>query len=240
MTPEEAAVASQDAVSNLTARFMLDPALYAYGASLGFPGMAYYAAGRGGVLGDVDALAVTNAFVFFNPELIAANWADMDKVMPRQDAAKEFAASAAKWADAHMPDDVDCATLAALAETVAAAASPADAPLFDGWRKLDAPTEPKAAAVHHMNSLRELRFAYHANAIRSAGIDPEEALRHRQPHMVAIFGWEPGDPKTPVAGDWEKAEAETDARMAEALGVLSPDELDTFVALANAALAGSA
>ena len=58
--------------------------------------------------------------------------------------------------------------------------------------------------------------------------------------MVPIFGWEPGEPKTPVAGDWDKAEAETDARMAEALAALSPEELDTFVALGNAAMAASA
>ena len=32
---------------------MTDPATYAYGAELGFEGMDFYVAGRGGALGDV-------------------------------------------------------------------------------------------------------------------------------------------------------------------------------------------
>ena len=46
---------------------MTDPATYAYGAELGFEGMDFYVAGRGGALGDVPADVVAAAFVFFAP-----------------------------------------------------------------------------------------------------------------------------------------------------------------------------
>jgi hypothetical protein len=241
MTPEEAAVASADAVSNLTARFMLDMATYQYGGSLGFPGMSFYAAGRGGVLGDVEAEAVTEAFVFFHPDNVKSNWDSTRDVMPRDKAAIEFQNCCTRWADEHIPDDIDAATLASLAQKVAAAADAANAPVFAGWRNLAPPESPKGAAAHHMNSLRELRFALHARAVLAQGIAPEDALRHRQPHMVAIFGW--GDPTetfAEIAADWNKAEEETNAGMAAALSVLNSDELDTFVALANAAYTASA
>ena len=241
MTPEEAAVASADAVSNLTARFMLDVATYQYGASVGFPGMSFYTAGRGGVLGDVDAEAVTEAFVFFHPDNVKANWEQTGDVMARADAAREFQQCCSQWAEEHIPDDVDAATLAALAQRVAAAADATNAPVFAGWRNLTPPESPKAAAAHHMNSLRELRFALHARAVLAQGIAPEDALRHRQPHMVAIFGWgDPTESSADIAADWNQAEDETNAGMAKALGVLGADELDQFVALANAAYAASA
>jgi hypothetical protein len=241
MTPEEAAVASADAVSNLTARFMLDMATYEYGGAIGFPGMSFYTGGRGGVLGDVEAKAVEEAFLFFHPDNIESNWAAAGNVMSREKAAQEFQNCCSKWCEDHIPDDIDCATLAALAKRVTEAADGTGAPVFEGWRKLAAPSSPKAAAGHYMNALRELRFALHANAIRKLGVHPHDAVSHRQPHMVGLFGW--GDVKEPspeAVASWDTAEAETNEGMAKALSVLSADELDTFVALANAAYNASA
>ena len=241
MTPEEAAVASAEAVSGLTARFMLDAATYIHGGSLGFEGMSFYGAGRGGVLGDVDAAAVTDAFVFFEPGNVQTQWDAGRAVMAPDKAALEFQGCAARWAEAHIPDDIDAATLASLAERVAAAADATDAPVFAGWRALPVPAGPKAAAIHHMNALRELRFARHGQAVLAQGIAPKDAVHHRQPHMFAIFGWgDPAEYSSEVEGDWNKAEEVTNAAMAEALSVLSAEELDTFVALANAAYAASA
>lgn len=241
MTPEEAALASADAISNLTARFMLDAATYIHGGSLGFEGMSFYAAGRGGVLGDVDAKAVTEAFVFFHPDNLETNWESSGAVMARDKAAAEFAGCCARWAEEHIPDEIDSATLAALAERVSAAAAPANAPVFYGWRALAAPSSPKGAAAHHMNSMRELRFALHADAIRSQGISVEDAMWHRSPHMAQLFGWtEAPASAAAVKGDWDKAEDDTNAGIATALTALNAEELDTFVTLANATLAASA
>lgn len=241
MTPEEAAVASAEAVSGLTSRFMLDAATYIYGASLGFAGMSFYTGGRGGVLGDVDASKVTEAFFFFHPDQVAGNWDDAAGVMSRDKAAAEFLTCCSKWGDDHVPDDIDSSRLAGLAEKIATAADGAGAPIFEGWRQLTPPTSPKQAAVFHMNSLRELRFALHAQAVAAQGIAPEKAVLHRQPYMYAMFGWGdlPENPE-PIAADWDQAEVETNAAFAQALSALSPDELTEFVALANAATAATA
>ena len=53
---------------------MTDPACYAHGAELGFEGMDFYVAGRGGVLGDTPADVVVAAFVYFHPDTIRAAW----------------------------------------------------------------------------------------------------------------------------------------------------------------------
>ena len=69
MNAEEAARANADAVAYLPAGFMLDGATYKRGGELGFDGVDFYTAGRGGALGDVDGMVVAAAFVFFNPEI---------------------------------------------------------------------------------------------------------------------------------------------------------------------------
>lgn len=241
MTPEEAAVASADAISGLTSRFMLDMATYQYGGSIGFPGMSFYTGGRGGVLGDVDAEAVTAAFVFFAPHQVQENWDTAGAAMPRRRAAEEFAKCSDTWAEEHIPDDIDVATLATLAEKVASAADASNAPVFAGWRQLTPPESPKAKAAFHMNSLRELRNALHGAAVLAQGIDPRLAVSHRQPYMSALFGWgDPVESSADLAAAWNAAEDQTNAGMAKALSVLTSDELDTFVALANAANAATA
>ena len=65
MTPQQAAHETRDAIVTLASKFMTDPVTYAYGSELGFEGMDFYAAGRGGVLGDTSAGVVTAALVFF-------------------------------------------------------------------------------------------------------------------------------------------------------------------------------
>ena len=55
MTPEQAAHDTAAIVVRTPAGFMTDPATFARGAALGFEGMDFYVAGRGGALGDVPA-----------------------------------------------------------------------------------------------------------------------------------------------------------------------------------------
>jgi hypothetical protein len=240
MTPEETAAASAGAVSAFTSRFMLDAATYVKGGELGFDGMQFYAGGRGGALGDVDADVVAAAFVFFNPEIVRPMWEGCATVMTRVAAAEAFAACGHEWGRAHLPDDVDAARLAALARKVAAAASPAGAPVFAGWRALPAPddSDAKAAAVHHMNSLRELRNAYHGAAVLAQGIAPCDAVRFKSPAMAALFGWpDPLDEDAAVAikAGWEAAEEATNEMLGKAFAVLDDGERAELVTLANAA-----
>ena len=207
MNPEQAATATAAAISSIGSKFMLDGNTYAKGAALGFNGIDFYAAGRGGVLGDVDADVVAAGFVFFNPVTVRAAWDGSRPVMPRAKSARAWAECGHAWGEANLPDDLDAIRLAELAGRVISAASPGGAPVFAGWRALDVPSSPKAAALHQANGLRELRMARHGCAVIAQGIDPADAVRHKNPHMTGVFGWD-GEIDDPAAvkARWDAAE----------------------------------
>ncbi|MCU1371637.1 MAG: hypothetical protein JWO77_2831 [Ilumatobacteraceae bacterium] len=233
----EAAAASGDAINGLGTKFMLDLDTYVYGATLGFEGADFYLSGRGGALGDVPAGVVAAAFVFWNPAFVAAGWDRTAGVMPRREAAQEFAGVCHRWAEEHMGNEVDTARLAELAGRLNAAASPACAPLFAGWRSLDEPDadRSKALALHRVNGLRELRGALHGAAILATGVTPHAAVARRTPYMLEVFGWqEPHPDKADVRAPWAEAQAATERSVAPMFETLDPAERAEFVDLVNA------
>ena len=233
----DAATASGDAINGLGTQFMLDLDTYVYGNGLGFSDADFYVAGRGGALGDVPAGVVSAAFVFFAPDYITASWERTASVLPRAEAAAEFAGVAHRWADAHVGDDVDVARLAVLAGRLGDAASPACAPLFAGWRALDEPSpdRPKALALHRINALRELRGAVHGACIVAQGISPHAAVARRTPYMLPVFGWqEPHPTKDEVREPWALAQGSTERAIAPIFEALEPVERAEFVELVNA------
>jgi hypothetical protein len=229
-----AATATATAVSTIGSHFMLDGNTYKRGAELGFAGLDFYITGRGGVLGDVDADVVSAAFAFFEPGNVRTLWDQGRAVMPPADAAAEFAACAGSWAESNVPDDLDASRLADLAGRVAAGARPACAPVFAGWRAMPVPTAPKAAAVHQMNVLRELRNGLHSAAVVSAGLSPLQALSVKSPHMIALFGWPEAAPTDGLLPVWEAAETQTTSAIAHAYDGLDDAERDELVELASA------
>lgn len=226
-----ATAATATAIGGIGGRFMLDGETYKRGAELGFQGIDFYVTGRGGVLGDVDADVISAAFTFFEPTAIRSLWEQGRVVMPPPAAAQEFARCCAAWAEAHVPDDLDAARLAELAGTVVATARPACAVVFAGWRALEVPSAPKAAAVHQVNVLRELRNGLHGAAVVSAGVTPLEALSVRSPQMVAMFGWPEAAPTDGVLPRWETAEQNTNIAMSHAYEALTDAERAELVEL---------
>ncbi|MDP9334954.1 MAG: hypothetical protein M3Q30_16820 [Actinomycetota bacterium] len=232
MTPEQAAHDVREAIVRVPSGFMTDAATYARGAELGFEGADFYAAGRGGVLGDTQADVVVAAFVFFAPDIVHAAWARSAPVMSRARAAREWAGIAHAWAATHLSDDVDWQTVAALLGRVVSAAPVAGAPLFAGWRTLDEPEELKALALHRMNALRELRGALHGAAVLTVGLAPVEAIVVRTPAMLPVFGWpEPHPDPKPLHDRWALAEARTDRMFGRHLAVLDDGERSLLVEL---------
>lgn len=235
-----AATASGDSINGLASHFMLDMGTYAYGNELGFSGLDFYVAGRGGVLGDAPGAVVAATFVFWEPGLIADAWERAGAVMPRAQAVTEFVGVATRWANAKLPDEFDSARLAHLAGQLADAASVAAVPLFAGWRALPEPSadDPKALCIHRMNALRELRGGIHGAAIVSAGLSAHAAVAQRTPFMLDLFGWkEPHPDQTDGREPWAEAQEATERAMAPAYGALTDAERDEFVELANAAQA---
>lgn len=231
------AEATAPTVANLSAAFMLDMDTYAVGGAAGFDGIAFYAAGRGGVLGEVTADVVTAAFVFFHPETVRTYWDGSADVMPRLEAAQLFADCAVTWAGNHLGDDVDWPRLVELAGRIVATAPIAGAPVVAGWNALPVPEDPKAAALHHLNGLRELRMARHGSAVLAVGLDVGDAVRHRSPGMVPIFGYEGLEVGDHVPALWDEAEVLTNRATAVDYAVLDDAEGAEFTDLCAAATA---
>lgn len=236
MDATDAARRSADAVVNLPAGFMVDGATYERGGELGFDGVDFYVAGRGGALGDTCGAAVAAAFVFFNPDMICQAWERTEKVMGRAEAAEAFARCCAAWADEHLTDGPDYARLAELCGRVIHSTSPAGVPLFASWARVTEPRGAKALALHRLNVLRELRGGIHGASVIAAGLDPRCALMVKTPFMAAILGWsEPHPDPEPHRDLWDRAEQATDLAMGRSLSALSERERSDLVDLANAA-----
>jgi hypothetical protein len=235
-TALEASRHTAKAVHDVGSKFMLDLDMYVDVASLGYEGTAFYFAGRGGVLGDVDHSVVYEAFTFFPEETVQTAWESSASIEARSEAAARFASYAARWATANIPDGTgDLTRLAELCGSVIAAADATDAPVFAGWRELPEPEGERELVVHRMNALRELRAARHCAAVRQVDLEPVDAFFVRTPYMAAIFGWpEPADgPDEATRARWEEAEALTDRAFAADLAVLSDEELDEFCELTD-------
>lgn len=240
MTPEDCAQRTTPAISGLASHFMLDGNTYKAGAEQGFSGLDFYAAGRAGVLGRLDADQVVSSFGFFEPAAVAGWLEQASAVMPPQDASAAFMACGYDWADQHLGDDVDWARVSELLAKAIAAAPDDGLPLFRAWREAPEPDRgDKALALHRFHVLRELRNEIHVAAVADAGLSPLEALLVKTPHMAPLFGWAA---ELPEVGDdqrakHDQAEAETNRRMAAAFTELDEAERDELVALAEAAVA---
>ncbi|MDP1819574.1 MAG: hypothetical protein Q8K58_06710 [Acidimicrobiales bacterium] len=230
----EARTAAKDtaaAVSAVGGHFMLDGNTYQRGAELGFQGLDFYTTGRGGVLGDVDADVVAAAFTFFEPGHVRAQWELGCSVLPARQAAAEFGACCAAWAEDRVPDELDAERLSRLLDQAVAGARPACAPIFAAFRALDVPAAPKAHAVHQMNALRELRNGLHGAAVIASGLTPLQAVSLRSPAMAPLFGWPDVTDVDGLAPQWDAAEAATDEAMAHAFEPLTDGERAELVAL---------
>jgi hypothetical protein len=232
ITPEQAAHDMRNVVVNLPSRVMMDPASYGRGAEIGFEGMDFYFAGRGGVLGDVSARVVTAALVFWAPEVVRASWERSAAVMPRRQAAEEWASAFSPWARQNLPEHRDWSMCTSLLRRVLETALVAGAPIFAGWLDLPEPDDLRELAMYQLNALRELRGAMHGAAVLTVGLAPVEAITVRTPDMLGVYGWsdEAVDPE-PFHQRWGLAEARTDRMFGRALAVLDGDERGALVDL---------
>jgi hypothetical protein len=237
MDPIAASSASADAINGLGTHFMMDMGTYAYGNELGFDGVDFYVSGRGGALGDVPAGVVTAAFVFWEPGAVAAAWERSAPVMPRRQAAEEFAGVAHRWADEHIPDAFPAARLAELAGRLGDAAPLACAPLFAGWRALPEPERRSPEGPRPAPGERAARAARCAARRRDhrPGRSPHAAVARRTPYMLGVFGWqEPHPTVDEVREPWKAAQVATERSVAPIFEALEPAEREELVELTNA------
>ena len=241
MSSIETAEAVAGPFGDLGGRFMLSGRTYATGNELGFDGMDFYFAGRGGVLGPVEASVVAYEFGFFPVDRLSELWASGCAVMAPEHAAAAFLDCGYAWGRARLPEDLDHARLAELVRTVtdAAVAAPVDGPaLSAAWNRVPWPDDERDAAMHAIHLMRELRGGAHVAAVHAADLDPHLAVMVvNGPAGAEFFGWpEPHPDPEPARARWHAVEAATNESVAALLDVLDDAEQAELITLARAAV----
>jgi hypothetical protein len=234
MTAEEAAAAAARPIGSVGGRFMSWVPTFRRGTAAGFPkGWYFYAAGRGGVLGDVDADVVAAAFVYFPADWLRDHWETARTVMEPRQAAAEYAAACHEWGREHLTEVEGLDRLAVLLARVADSADPAGAPLFAGWRALPRPDDAAGAVAQLLMVMREHRGGQHAMTVLAEGLTPVEAVvTGGGAGNAKFFNWPtPLPDPEPLRAAYANAEARTTRLAARAYEVLSPDERRELVDL---------
>jgi hypothetical protein len=150
----------------------------------------FYFAGRGGVLGDVDADVVIAAFGWWDPGLVRLMWGRGLAVAGARESAGRYAQACAAWAEDHIAGFAYADRLSELAERVVGSAEGAGLPLFAGWR-----AEPRVGGgvgrmLQLVQVMREWRGAVHLVATTAVGLGPLEAVLTNEGERQARFlGW---------------------------------------------------
>lgn len=173
--------ALSDAVSpffgDLGSKYMLDPATAEIGKAAGYPdGFSFYFAGRGGVLGDVDADVIHAAFAFFDHGVTRKMWERGVKVEGARKAGTRYAGAADAWGKTHLSKFSKAARFNELAEKVVSSVEPVGLSLFAGLRSEPLPVEPVSRTYRLVTLLRELRGSLHINAVVAEGLTGKEAV----------------------------------------------------------------
>lgn len=226
-------------VTDVGGRFMLHRDTMQFGSDAGFANpLAFYVAGRCGVLGDVDADVVTAALGFFEPATVRSVWDEGVAVAGAREAGHRYAAACAQWGRARLGGFEGAGRLAGLIEQLVAGADVAGLPLFAGWRAVPLPGDAAGRAYQLLQVLREWRGGAHVVAIVSHGIAPVAAVTAKSGETWArMFGWTGDLPDVSGVGEaLQAAEDTTDAIVRPAFETaLSAAERAELVALVESA-----
>jgi hypothetical protein len=242
MTPEETAAAVKDSINSLGRAFMTSRATLQRGAELGLEGWPFYVAGRGGVLGEVDADVVAAALVFCPRDWVRRHWDAATSVMKPAEATRFYAEACQEWGRRKLDTVEDADRLAALLERVASSGDPAGRALFAGWRALPLPDDAPARLSQLFMVLREHRGNGHAVCVLAAGLSPLEAIvaSPRGFEGAAFFEWpEPYPDPEPFRQRWQAAEEATGRLTAPTFAVLDEAEREELGRLVHAAAAAA-
>ena len=226
-------------IGELGARYMLHPETMAIGTEAKYPnGFAWYMAGRGGVLGDVDADVVYAAFGFFGPGLIRKMWETGIGVEAPREAGRRYAGACAEFGRRRLQGAPGLDRFNELAGRVLASVDASGLPLFAALRREPAPADAAALAYWNIALLREWRGSEHIVAVRAAGLTPGQAVlgdhadieKGREQAKTRGFGESVPEPAD-LAERRRRAEEITSELQAPGYDVLTPEERAEFVLL---------
>lgn len=237
----DAARAAGDPIQDAVAVFMLHPETFAESIAAGYQNpLAGYVAGRGGVLGDANGVAVSSAFVVFEPTAIGALWKEGVAVRGAAGAAECYWEQTANFGRRHLAGAEGLDRIAVLGEKIIAATPGLGLPLYAGWRTMPLADDAPARALQVMFILRELRAAVHFNALTLSGVSPVEAhMLNKGREYTTMFGWpEPFADGADKKDRYAEVEEATNRRMAEIFAAaLDGEEAAELARLSAAALA---
>lgn len=228
------------AVGEAVGIFMLHPETLAESVEAGYANpFAGYVAGRGGVLGETNAVTVNAVFVVFEPEFVRTCWEAGVAVRGAAGAAALYWDQVAGFAGRHLAGAEGLARIAALGERVIKATPGAGLPLYAGWRTMPLNDDTAGRALQVMFVLRELRAEVHFSALTVSGVTPVQAhMLSHGPDYTRMFGWsEPFTDGADRKQDYADVEEATNRRMAEILtAVLDGDEIAELARLSAGVL----
>jgi Helix-turn-helix family len=210
MDAHECAALIAAPIGELGARFYFDEATRSRAKELGLRSVEYYGLGRAGVMGDVSAEEVEDAFAFFSPTAVQAMYTNARERVSPLEAAVSYLASADSYAErtfATLSSDV-LASVARAADEVAAVVPVGRYRVFDGYVAAPAATSEAAKAYRGVIILRELRGGAHAVAVADAGLAPADAAYVESPDLFRLHGFVEGDRRDPDAAPARRALAE--------------------------------
>ena len=230
-------------IENIGATWMLDPAQHEISKNSGYAHeFMGYMAGRGGVLGEVDASIVNSVFGVFEPGVVDMLWNGGRPVHGAKGGSELYFSQAADWGRKKLANTASTARIVELGEKIINAAPTLGLPLFVGWKNLPRVDDSGGRAMQVLLVLRELRGSIHLAAVAAHGLTPVEAhLLNKGPEYCAFFGWpEPYPSVDHLKGKKDEIEEVTNTRVAEivasALSAEEAEELAGYTSAINDAI----
>jgi Helix-turn-helix family len=237
LSAEETDRATSAPIHDLGSAFMLHKETMARGVENGFENpFSFYFAGRGGVLGDVDADVICSTFGWFSPEIVRPMWEDGIAVHGARPATSRYFLACAEWGRDHLAGVDDLDRFADMAARLVEAAETSGRPLFAAWSCEPRVDDGPGRAMQLVHVLREWRGANHLVATTAIGLSPLEAVVTDRPGQARFMGWPEPYPELTdeLRKRHDEAEALTDRLCAPAFEALSPDERVAFAAIVPA------
>jgi hypothetical protein len=239
MDSQDVAKSMRGSIGMLAMHWLLAPSTTEQAVEAGMPdGIAGYAVGRLGVLGDCPVDNVVAAAFFWDPGFLAKQTVKGRAQFDPKDGAAIYAKICQQWGEDHLKGFDGVERLGELAEWVVNNASPLGAPLFVGWRDQTLPEPGAGRTMQLCQTLRELGFSRFCSAMLGSHLSPLEAIMSGPTGVwnAELFGWEAPFPDGEPHQDLRKElEVHANTLHAPDFEVLSPEEREEFVALCKQA-----
>jgi helix-turn-helix protein len=224
--------ATSTPIHDIGTAIYLSPDTFGMAAEWGWSNpISFYFAGRGGMLGDVNADVAQSALGWFAPAAVQTMYTEGVAVAGAIVAAERMAEAHAAWGRKHLAGVEDLHAIVGVTEELVDGLEGSALPLFVGWRSASRAGEAAGRLAQLIQILREWRGGIHLVATTAVGLTPMEAiLTNEGEGQAKFFGWSAPFPDcTDIRHKHQEAEDMTDQRSAEALvRALGRDKFDAF------------